>query len=76
VLSAVYHINNVAVVLIADWKEENIHRESKKGATLSMAITLSILGGFAKFFSLLQRAVNFQQNQRLPPYLKYVAALP
>jgi len=29
---------------------ENIHRESKKGATLTMAITLSILGGFAKFF--------------------------
>ena len=27
-----------------------IHRESKKGATLTMAITLSILGGFAKFF--------------------------
>jgi len=33
----------------------NIHRESKKGATLAMAITLSIL-------SLLQRVVNFQQN--------------
>jgi len=31
----------------------NIHNhtsESKKGATLSMAITLSILGRFAKFF--------------------------
>jgi len=27
-----------------------IHRESKKGATLRMTITLSILGGFAKFF--------------------------
>ena len=27
-----------------------ILRESKKGATLTMAITLSILGGFAKFF--------------------------
>jgi len=27
-----------------------IHRESKKGATLTMAITLSILHGFAKFF--------------------------
>jgi len=24
-----------------------LHRESKKGATLTMAITLSILGGFA-----------------------------
>jgi len=28
----------------------DIHRESKKGATLTMAITLSILDGFAKFF--------------------------
>ena len=28
----------------------NIHRESKKGATLTMAITLSILDRFAKFF--------------------------
>jgi len=27
-----------------------IHRESKKGATLTMAITLSILGQFAKVF--------------------------
>jgi len=27
-----------------------IHRESKKGATLTMAITLSILDRFAKFF--------------------------
>jgi len=27
-----------------------IHRESKKGATLTMAITLSIFGRFAKFF--------------------------
>ena len=27
-----------------------IHRESKKGATLTVAITLSILDGFAKFF--------------------------
>jgi len=27
-----------------------VHRESKKGATLTMAITLSILGGVAKFF--------------------------
>jgi len=30
--------------------ELDLHRESKKGATLTMAITLSILGGFAKFF--------------------------
>jgi len=28
----------------------NLHRESKKCATLTMAITLSILGWFAKFF--------------------------
>ena len=35
--------------------QNHLHRESK-GATLTMAITLSIL-------SLLQRAVNFQQNQ-------------
>ena len=27
-----------------------LHRESKKGATLTMAITLSILDQFAKFF--------------------------
>ena len=28
----------------------SLYRESKKGAILTMAITLSILGGFAKFF--------------------------
>ena len=27
-----------------------LHRESKKGATLTMAVTLSILDRFAKFF--------------------------
>ena len=27
-----------------------LHCESKKGATLTMAITLTILDGFAKFF--------------------------
>jgi len=27
-----------------------VHYESKKGATVTMAIALSILGGFAKFF--------------------------
>jgi len=26
------------------------HRESKKGATVTMAVTLSIFDGFAKFF--------------------------
>jgi len=31
-------------------KEEYLHRESKKGATLTMAITLSILDRFPKFF--------------------------
>jgi len=29
---------------------QELHRESKKGATLSMAITLSILDRFTKFF--------------------------
>jgi len=29
---------------------QNLHRESKMGATLTMAITLSILDRFAKFF--------------------------
>jgi len=38
------------------------HRESKKGATLTMAITLSILMDLQNL-SLLQRAVNFQQNR-------------
>jgi len=27
-----------------------VHHESKKGATLIMAIFLSVLGGFAQFF--------------------------
>jgi len=40
---------------------KHIHRESKKGATLTMAMTLSILGVFAKFFHCC-KAVNFQQN--------------
>jgi len=31
-------------------KKALLHCESKKGATLIMAITLPILGGFAKFF--------------------------
>jgi len=30
--------------------EAILRRESKKGATLTMAITLSILDGFAQFF--------------------------
>jgi len=30
--------------------QKNVHRESKKGASLTMAITLSIFGVFAKFF--------------------------
>ena len=34
----------------AHLKFHNIHRESKKGATLDIAITLSILDRFAKFF--------------------------
>jgi len=32
------------------WMPLQIHRESKKGATLTMDITLSILDGFANFF--------------------------
>ena len=49
----------------------------KKGATLTMAITLSILGGFAKCFTV-AKSSKFQTKQILgyPPYLKYVAALP
>jgi len=34
--------------LLTNWS--NLHRESKKSATLTMAITLSILDRFAKFF--------------------------
>jgi len=42
-------------VAMDHWKwrkliKDVLHRESKKGATLTMAITLSILGGFGKFF--------------------------
>jgi len=42
-----------------------------------MAITLSILGGFAKILSLLQ-SNKFPTKPILgyPPHLKYVAALP
>jgi len=32
------------------WLLQVLHRESKKDATLTMAITLSILDGFAKKF--------------------------
>jgi len=40
-----------------------LHTVSQKmGATLTMVITLLILDGFANFFSLLQSALNFQQN--------------
>jgi len=34
----------------------------KKGASLTTAITLPILDGFAKILLLLQRTLNFQQN--------------
>jgi len=44
-----------------------LHRESKKGATLSMAITLSILGGFAKFFHCCkEQYISNKLNIRLP----------
>ena len=36
--------------VLAELLHGNLHRESKKGATLTMAITLSILDRFAKFF--------------------------
>ena len=54
-----------------------IHRESKKGATLTMAITLSILDRFAKFFTAANSS-KFPTKLILgyPPHLKYVAALP
>jgi len=49
----------------------------KKGATLTMAITLSILDRFAKFFHC-SKSSKFPTKLILgyPPHLKYVAALP
>ena len=54
-----------------------LHRESKKGATLTMAITLSILDGFANSFTA-AKSNKFPTKPILgyPPHLKYVAALP
>ena len=50
---------------------------SQKGATLTMAITLSSLDRFAKFFHCYKEQYIFNKtNIRLPPHLKYVAALP
>jgi len=48
----VQHCDSITALRLVnhDVTQLNIHRESKKGATLTMAITLSILGGFAKFF--------------------------
>ena len=51
-LCAIKHYSFILLVL-------NIHRESKKGATLTMAITLSVI---CKILSLLQRELNFKQN--------------
>jgi len=51
----------------------------KKGDTLTMAITLSILDPFAKFFHCCKlKSTQFQTKPILgyPPPLKYVAALP
>ena len=51
----------------------------KKGATLTMAITLSILDGFAKKNSFTAaKSSKFPTKPILgyPPHLKYVAALP
>ena len=54
-----------------------VHRESKKGATLTMAITWSILDGFAKSFHA-AKSSKFSTKPILgyPPHLKYVAPLP
>jgi len=54
-----------------------IHGESKKSATLTMAITLSILGGFVNSFTA-AKISKFPTKTILdyPPHLKYVAALP
>ena len=49
-----------------------IHRESKKGSTLTMAITLSILDGFAKFFHCgKEQSISKKAHIRLPttPYV-------
>jgi len=46
--SAIYPSSTHIVIRFAEGAY--IHPESKKGATLTMAITLSILGGFARFF--------------------------
>jgi len=54
-----------------------LHRESKKGATLTMAITLSILGDLQNSFTA-AKSTKFPTKLILgcPPHLKYVAALP
>jgi len=48
----------------------------KKGATLTMAITLSILDRFAKILSMLQRKFPTNPILGCAPHLNYVAALP
>ena len=49
----------------------------KKGATLTMAITLSILDRFAKFFHCCkQQEISYKTLLGYPPHLEYVAALP
>jgi len=61
ILAALLHGTRVAAVSQTLWcvqrmelrnfhRGRHLHRESKKGATLTMAITLSILDRFAKFF--------------------------
>ena len=56
---------------------QDIHRESKKGATLTMAITLSVLGHLQNSFTA-AKSSKFPTKLILgyPPHLKYVAALP
>jgi len=56
-----------------------LHRESKKGATLTMAITLSVLGGFQNFCTA-AKSTKFPTKLILvyvyPPHLTYIVALP
>jgi len=54
-----------------------LHRESKKGATLTMAITLSILDNFSNSF-IAAKSTKFSTEPILgyPPHLQCIAAVP
>ena len=58
--------------------DNQLHGESKKCATLTMAITLSILGGICKNSFTAAKSSKFPTKPILgyPPHLKCVAALP